>query len=276
MTVMKWRQLLSWEMKTTVISRIEDDCYLLTVISRNEDDCYLQGWRWLLSPGLKMTVISRKEDDCYIQGWRLLSPGMKTTVISRNEDDCYLQEWRQLLSEEMKMTVFFRDTVYIADFYSKIYRCLFSQGTRHAGLKLTVISFRLSSNIQCPCQTHDQRGTFWDWFPTQCPRHTHSDSVPPSHTFRRSVPAGHTLSCCIFEGNSDLSLTQGLWLVKSLISRDLIGSRVLLSIIVIIIVECPAVHIQTQCPRQTHHQISDRAPLGKEIPVECPRLVRSC
>ena len=38
MTVMKWRQLLSWEMKTTVISRIEENCYL-------------QGWR-LLSQGM--------------------------------------------------------------------------------------------------------------------------------------------------------------------------------------------------------------------------------
>ena len=146
------------------------------------------------------TVLSRDEDDCRIQEWRwLLSPGMKTTVVWRNEAD----------------SLFFRDVVYIADFYLKKWRCRISQGTRHAGIKLTGISFRLSSNVQCSCQTHDQRGTFGDWIPTQCPRHTHSGSVPPPHSLRRSDIEGHTLSCCIFKGNSNLTLNQGLWLVQS-------------------------------------------------------------
>ena len=162
--------LLSWEIKTTVISRNENDCYLMewrrllypgmtTVISRNEDNCYLQGWR-LLSQGMKTTVISRNEDDCYLQGWRRLLPReMKTTLVPRNEDECYLkkwgrllspgmttvmsrnednccmqgwrlQDWRWLVSQEMKTIVIYRDD----DCYLQEWRRLLSPG-----MKRTVI-----------------------------------------------------------------------------------------------------------------------------------------
>ena len=62
-----------------------------TVISRNDDNCYLQGSR-LLSQGRNLTVICRDEDDWYPEKWRrLLSPGLKMTVNSRNEDNGYTQ-----------------------------------------------------------------------------------------------------------------------------------------------------------------------------------------
>ena len=64
-----------------------------TIVSKKEDDCYISERRELLCQGKKTTVISRNEEDCYIkERRRLLCQGMKTTVISTNEEDCYIKE----------------------------------------------------------------------------------------------------------------------------------------------------------------------------------------
>ena len=120
---------------------------ITTVISRNEANCYLQGWRWLVSWEMKTTVISRIEGDisrnvdyCYTQGWQLLTPGMKTTVISGNEDDCYIQGERPLLSQEMKMTVFFKHKVYSRLLSQEMKMSVFSSA-RHTAISRNKVDF---------------------------------------------------------------------------------------------------------------------------------------